>query len=77
MTQALGMAFPGMAPRPSMHDLPTLAVDSSSSSTAGAATAPPLADLSGLSSGSGRGLDQAIAAAELAVEEEDDPSSAV
>ena len=60
-----------------MHDLPTLAVDSSSSSTAGAASVQPLADLSGLSSGSGRGLDQAIAAAERAVQEEDNSSTAV
>ena len=61
-------------PRPTLADLPEHT--SSSLSMFTGKDGPPLADLSGLSSGSGRGLDQAIAAAERAVDEEDNTSKA-
>ena len=66
----------GVPGRPSLADLPNLPPDSSSATTNGSVNGPPLMDLSGLSSGSGRGLDRAIAAAERAVQEEDSPADA-
>ncbi|CAL5227520.1 g10506 [Coccomyxa viridis] len=69
--------MPGAMPEhPSLADLPNLPADSSSATTNGSVNGPPLIDLSGLSSGSGRGLDRAIAAAERAVREEDSPAEA-
>jgi len=69
-------ACPDGGHRPALPDLPALPANSSSSTTNGSINGPHLADLSNLSSGSGRGLDRAIAAAERAVKEEDNPANA-